>query len=384
MGGKLDIQMVPDPRRSRGFIELPWQVNAGDADWAPPLRMAVVKLLNRSNYPFFNHGDAAFFLARRGSEPVGRIAAIENKLHARTYNDGVGFFGFFECEDDPQACRALLSHAAGWVRERGYKRVRGPLNYSVNDENPGVLFEGFNGLPLILMAHNPGYYNRLLTDCGMAKAKDLYAYLVTKATMAGERFQRVMKAVRRRAPQLDIREVRLDGRGFRSDIEMMLKIFNEAWSANWGFVEVTPPEVDTIAADLKPIVDPCITAIAEIEGKPVGMMVCVPNVNEILRKIPSGRLFPTGWYKLLTGLRDIRGFRTMLMGVVPEYRNRGVDALMIDKVMQSGLAAGYEYCELSWVLEDNEAMTSLADKAGGFLYRKYRIYEADTDALIHP
>lgn len=384
MAGKLDIQLVPDPRRSREFIELPWQVNAGDADWAPPLRMAVDKLLNRAKYPFFNHGDAAFFLARRGSEPVGRIAAIDNKLHAKTYNDGVGFFGFFECDDDAEACRALLSRAAGWVRERGYTRVRGPLNYSVNDENPGVLFEGFNGVPLILMAHNPGYYNRLLTDCGMAKAKDLYAYLVTRATMAGERFQRVMKAVRRRAPQLDIREVRLDGRGFRADIEMMLKIFNEAWSANWGFVEVTPPEVDAIAADLKPIVDPCITAIAEIEGKPVGMMVCVPNVNEILRKIPNGRLFPTGWYKLLTGLRDIRGFRTMLMGVVPEYRNRGVDALMIDKVMQSGLAAGYEYCELSWVLEDNEAMTSLADKAGGFLYRKYRIYEADTDALIHP
>src|SRR5690606_28073912 len=116
MAGKLDIQLVPDPRRSREFIELPWQVNAGDADWAPPLRMAVDKLLNRAKYPFFNHGDAAFFLARRGSEPVGRIAAIDNKLHAKTYNDGVGFFGFFECEDDQQACSALLSHAAGWVR----------------------------------------------------------------------------------------------------------------------------------------------------------------------------------------------------------------------------------------------------------------------------
>ena len=384
MGGNLEIEVVSNPRASKDFIELPWRVNAGDTDWAPPLRMALSKLLNRSKYPFFNHGDAAFYVARRDGEAVGRIAAIDNKLHAKTYNDGVGFFGFFECDDDPVACRELLSRAASWVRDRGYSRVRGPLNYSVNDENPGVLFEGFNGVPCILMAHNPRYYDRLLADCGMEKAKDLYAYLVTRATMADDRFQRVMKAVRRRAPKLDIREVRLDGKGFRQDIETMLKIFNQAWSANWGFLDVTPPEVDAIAEDLKPIVDKRITAIAEFEGKPVGMMVCVPNVNEILRKIPDGRLFPTGWYKLLTGLKRIRGFRTMLMGVVPEYRNRGVDALMIDKVIQDGAVAGYQYCELSWVLEDNEAMVSLADKAGGHLYRKYRTYEADTDAIILP
>ncbi|MCA8937653.1 MAG: GNAT family N-acetyltransferase [Planctomycetes bacterium] len=384
MGSQVDIQVVTNPRAHADFIELPWRVNQGDADWAPPLRMALKKLLDTKKYPFFNHGDAAFFVAYKHGEPVGRIAAIENRLHAKTYDDGVGFFGFFECDDDEQVCRELLSRAATWVKDRGLKRVRGPLNYSVNDENPGVLFEGFNGIPLILMSHNPAYYNRLLLQCGMEKAKDLHAYLVTRQTMASERFMRVMKAVRRRAPALDLREVRLDGKGFREDITTMLRIFNEAWSANWGFLEVTPPEVDAIAEDLKPIVDPAITAIAEIDGQPVGMIVCVPNVNEILHKIPDGKLFPTGWYKLLTGLKKIRGFRTMLMGVVPEYRGRGVDALMIDKVMQSGLEAGYVYCELSWVLEDNEPMTSLADKAGGFLYRKYRIYEADTDALILP
>jgi GNAT superfamily N-acetyltransferase len=384
MGGHLELELVRDPRRSKDFLNLPWRVNAGDPDWAPPLRMAVDKLLNRAKYPFFNHGDAAFFLARRDGEPVGRIAAIENKLHARTYNDGVGFFGFFECDDDEQACRALLGEAAKWVNERGYKKLRGPLNYSMNDEAPGVLFEGFNGVPCLLMSHNPRYYDRLLRDSGLGKVKDLYAYLVTRKTMADERFQRVMKAVRRRAPKLDLREVRLDKKGFRADIVTMLKIFNEAWKDNWGFIDVTPPEVDAIAADLKPIVDPAITAIAEIDGKPVGMMVCVPNVNEVLCKIPDGRLFPTGWYRLLMGLGHIQGFRTMLMGVVPEYRNRGIDALMIDKVIQDGKVRGYQYCELSWVLEDNEGMTSLADKAGGNLYRKYRLYEADTHACILP
>jgi GNAT superfamily N-acetyltransferase len=384
MGSHIDIEVVSNPRSHADFIDMPWRVNQGDRDWAPPLRMAVKKLLDTKKYPFFNHGDAAFFMAYKHGEPAGRVAAIDNKLHAKTYKDGVGFFGFFECEDDQEVCKSLLSRAATWVRDRGYERVRGPLNYSVNDENPGVLFEGFNGPPLILMAHNPGYYNRLLCECGLSKAKDLWAYMVTRATFASDRFQRVMKAVRRRAPKLDLREVRLDGKGFREDIETMLSIFNGAWQSNWGFVEVTPPEVDAIAEDLKPIVDPKITAIAEFEGKPVGMIVCVPNVNEILLNIPNGRLFPTGWYKLLTGLGHIKGFRTMLMGVIPEYRGKGVDALMIDKVMQQGDAAGYNYCELSWVLEDNEAMTSLAGKAGGSLYRKYRIYEADTDALILP
>jgi GNAT superfamily N-acetyltransferase len=383
MGSGLEIKVLSQPARSADFIGMPWRVNTGDQDFVPPLRMAVRKLLGR-DYAFFNHGDAAFFIAYKGGEPVGRIAAIENKLHARTYNDGVGFFGFFECEDDEEVCKALLSRAANWLADRGYSRVRGPLNYSLNDENPGVLVDGFNGIPLILMAHNPRYYGRLLENCGMAGVKDLYAYLVTRATVADDRFQRVMKAVRRRAPALDLREVRLDGKGFRTDIETMLKIFNEAWSANWGFVEVTPPEVDAIAADLKPIVDPRITAIAEIDGKAVGMMVCVPNINEILRKIPDGRLFPTGWYKLLTGLKRLRGFRTMLMGVVPEYRGRGVDALMIDQVIQNGHRAGYQYCELSWVLDDNEAMNSLAEKTGGDRYRTYRLFEADTHALIQP
>lgn len=382
MSGNIEIEPVKDPRRSQEFIGLPWKIYANDADWAPPLRMALNKLLNTKKYPFFNHGSAMFFLARRNGEVVGRIAAIDNRLHTETYDDGVGFFGFFECEDDIEAAAALFDRAASWCKDRGHTRIRGPYNYSVNDENPGMLFEGFNGPPVVLMSHNPAYYPKLMGQAGFGKVKDMHAYLVTRATMAGDRFQRVMKAVRRRAPKLDMREARLDGKGFRHDINTMLDVFNQAWAGNWGFLKVTPPEVDAIAEDLKPIVEQKLTAIAEIDGKPVGMMVCVPNINEILIDIPNGRLFPTGWYKFLTGLKHINGFRTMLMGVTPDYRGRGVDALLIDKIMQDGWVKGYEYCELSWVLEDNEPMTSLAAKAGGELYRKYRLYEAAIDDLL--
>jgi len=382
MPNGLEIVSVPDPRKSREFVDMPWHINAGDPDFVPPLRMAVSKLLDRSHYPFFKIGDAAFFVARRNGQCVGRIAAIQNKLHNEVYSDRTGFFGFFECEDDTRAARALLASAARWCSERGLGCIRGPLNYSVNDECPGVLVEGFNGPPVILMSHNPRYYGRLLEQAGLRKRKDLYAYLVTRATVADDRFQRVMNAVRRRAKDVTMREVSMGG-SFLSDLRTMLDIFNEAWKDNWGFVRVTPPEADAIAKDLKPIVDPGLTGIAEIDGKPVGMIICVPNVNEVLRHIPDGKLFPTGWYTLLAGLKHVKGFRTMLMGVRPEFRNRGIDALLIDKVIQHGMRNGYNYCELSWVLEDNVAMNSLADKAGGQRYRTYRLFEATTEEFLH-
>ncbi len=176
--------------------------------------------------------------------------------------------------------------------------------------------------------------------------------------------------------------MRMSGGGFGADLAAMLDIYNQAWEGNWGFLKITDPEVKAIASDLKPIVNPAFTGIAEIDGKPVAMAVCVPNVNEILRKIPDGRLFPTGWYKLLTGLSDLRGIRTMLMGVLPEWRGRGIDAVLVDNIIQNGWASGTTYCELSWVLEDNEVMNSLAEKAGGTRYRTYRIYEAEIDELI--
>jgi GNAT superfamily N-acetyltransferase len=382
MAGKLEIQTLSDPRKSKAFMDLPRILNQGDPGWVHPLRMSQHKLLNRAKYPFFEFGDAEFYLALVDGEPVGRIAAIQNKLHNQTYNDTTGFFGFFECEDDPLVCRALLKKAAGWLDERGLTTARGPLNYSMNDECPGVLYEGDEGIPVLLMAHNPRYYKRLLESCGMGKANDLFAYLVTRETVANERFARVMRAVRRRAPALDLRSARTDGKGFREDIHTMLDTFNKAWKHNWGFVPVTESEVKAIAADLRPIVRPELTAVASIDGKPIGIAVCIPNVNEVLHRMGDGRLFPTGWWKLLNGLRNIRGMRTMLMGVIPEYRGRGVDAVLIERVISNAWDIGIEYCELSWVLEDNEPMVSLADKAGGRLYRKYRIFETDVKELL--
>ncbi|MCC6573082.1 MAG: N-acetyltransferase [Planctomycetes bacterium] len=382
MPGRLVIEAVENPRKHRDFVELAWQINGRDPDWVPPLRMELAKLLDTKNYPFFNHGSAAFFIARRYGEPVGRIAAIENRLHLEHYKDKTGFFGLFECEDDQQAAKALFHEAAGWLKTRGLEHVRGPFNYSINDENPGVLVDGWNGPPQMLMSYNPPYYGRLVESCGFGKCKDMYAYLVSPAIVKGERFARVMNAVARRAPKLEHRQIRMDGKGFKQDVNTMLDLFNQAWAGNWGFLPVTKGEVDAIVKSLSPIVNPGLTNIVMVDGKPVAFMICVPNLNEVVIKIRNGKLFPTGIFKLLAGMRKIRGFRTMLMGVIPEYRNRGIDAVMIGRIIENGTRMHQQYCELSWVLEDNEPMNSLAEKVGSIRYRTYRIYEAKVDDLL--
>ena len=386
----IEIEVVEQPHKHRDFIELAWQVNAHDRDWVPPFRMELVKLLNRKTYPFFDHGDARFLLARKNGKPAGRIVAIENRLHLEHHKDARGFFGLFECEDDLAVARELFRHAAQWLAERKLKSVIGPFNYSINDESPGILVDGFNGPPLMLMAYNPPYYGRLLGDVGLVKGKDLYAYLITEAVVRADRFRRVMAAIARRAPQIEQRELRV-GKGFKEDVEMMLKLFNICWKDNWGFIPVTPSEVDAIVVSLKQIMRPELTSIATYKGEPVAFGVCVPNLNEVLLKIRSGKLLSAlpalglgGFVDLLLGRSEIRGFRTMLMGVMPEYRNKGIDALMIGKIINSGFDLKQKYCELSWILEDNEAMNSVAEKVGGLRYRTYRLFEAPLERLLHP
>jgi GNAT superfamily N-acetyltransferase len=239
------------------------------------------------------------------------------------------------------------------------------------------------------MSHNPRYYGRLIESAGLAKAKDLYAYMITEEVLRAERFARVMNALKRRAPDIEQREINTRGAAFRQDVQLMLDMFNSAWEGNWGFVKVTPEEVAAIAADLGEIVRPEFTSIASVKGKPVAFCVCVPNMNETLIRIPDGRLttapFSLGlsaFIDLALGRSEFRGFRTMLMGVLPEYRNKGIDALMISRIIEAGLRLGKKYCELSWILEDNVAMNSLSEKVGGVRYRTYRLYEAPLARLL--
>lgn len=378
----VSIETIEKPHKNKAFFDLPWEIYKDDPVWVPPLRMAIKVQLNPDKGPFFKHGSAAFFLARKDGKAVGRIAAIDNPYYTKKFNDGAGFFGWFESIDDSEVFKALLKAASEWLNERGFTKVMGPESYSLNDENPGVLVGGFDQPPVMLLGHSPKYYQKHFEEMGFKKAQDLLTYTVTKDTLEEERYDRLSKAVLKRNPAISLRDVRFDKTGFIEDIHSVMDVFNKAWVDNWGQIDVSPAEIDVIAADMKMITKPSMTAIAEVEGKPVGVVVGAPDVNEPLKRMPSGRLFPFGWIKLLSGLKNAVGSRTLILGVDPEYRNRGIEIVLIWHVIRGFLAHGCTESEMAWILESNEGMVSLAGKVGAKLNKTYRIYEAELNGLL--
>lgn len=305
-----------------------------------------------------------------GREPVGRIAACVNHRHNEFHEEKTGFFGFFECVHDPALARVLIDAAAGWGRERGQTRLRGPMNYSTN-ETCGLLVDGFDGPPRLLMTYNPPGYAALLEACGLSKGKDLLAYWLTDANGLPERIARIADRVMKREG-FALR--RIDVRSYAEEVEVLLDIYNRSWSRNWGFVPMTPEEFRYMAAEMRPILDPDLLLVAEVNGRPVGFVLELPDFNEALIAA-RGSLFPFGLLKLLWRSRSIRYVRVITLGVVPEYRSRGLDAVLYTEIWRRGTAKGYHEGELSWILEDNVMMNRGAVELGGRVYRKYRVYE---------
>jgi GNAT superfamily N-acetyltransferase len=354
----------------REFIQLPWTVNAGDPHWVPPLRMQVRTLLDRDKHPFHRHAEVEYFLARRSGRVVGRIAAIVNHRHNEFHDERTGFFGFFEVLDDREAAAALLDAASGWLRERGMERVRGPMSFSTNEEL-GVLVEGFDHPPTILMTHNPPYYGPLLEGLGWEKAKDLLAF----RHEGGEPTERLLRGSQRIAARAGVAIRTLDMKRFRQEVELIQDIYNSAWARNWGFVPMTEAEIAFMAKELRPVVDPELCLFAELEGKAVGFSLALPDVNVALKKLPSGRLLPFGWLRLLLEMRRIRSFRVITLGLRPGHQHSGIGAGLYLRTWSEGLRKGYTSAEASWILEDNLEMVQAVEKMGWYVYKRYRIYE---------
>jgi GNAT superfamily N-acetyltransferase len=351
------------------FIAFPYALHRGDPCWTPPLRRDVRAMLCRARNPFFEHAEAEYFLARRGGEVAGRIAAVHNRLHNEFHADRVGFFGFFECADDLAAARALFDAAAGWLRARSLALMRGPASFSTNDE-AGLLVDGFDKPPVILMPHNPAYYARLVESCGFTKAKDLLAYQSTHDRLP-ERLVRAADLLRRR---YGVTSRRIDMGRFAAEVERVKRLYNRAWERNWGFVPLTDREIDHLAAQLEPIVVPELVVFAEKDGETIGFAAAIPDLNVALRKNPSGRLFP-GLLKVLWAARRTSRLRVLMLGTVPEWRGRGVDALLYKEIWEKGLARGYHWAEAGWVLEDNHPMRNGLEHMGFEVYKTYRLYE---------
>jgi GNAT superfamily N-acetyltransferase len=371
----LRVRAARDRRDLKRFVDLPYRLHARDPLWVPPLRRDVELLLSRDKNPFFEHAEAEYFLAERDGEVIGRIAAISNRLHNETHGDRVGFFGFFETVDDQAVADQLLGAAADWCRAKGHDVLRGPASFSVNDEC-GLLVDGFDTPPALMMPHNPRYYVTLIEHAGFAKAKDLWVYeggREDRYVPVPERLARGTELIRQRMG-ITIRP--LDMKNFQGEVERIKELYNAAWEKNWGFVPMTAHEIDHLAEQFKPVVIPDLVPIAEKDGKVIGFGITLPDLNVVFRPNRSGRLFPM-ILKLLWALktRKIRRARILLLGVLPEYRGKGVDAMLYHWIWTKSGERGIYWGEAGWILEDNPAMNAGLEKMTFKVYKTYRLYD---------
>jgi len=356
-------------RDLKRFIELPWDIYRDDPDWVPPLKMDMRHAFDPSRHPFHQHSEAQPFLAYRGPRAVGRICAIRNRNHEEVHGEPVGFFGFFESIDDQSVADALFDTVRGWLRDRDLASMRGPTSFSTN-EVTGLFVDGRPGPAVVMMAYNPPYYPALLDTYGFEKAKDLYAWEI--GNQPPEHLERAERAVARRA-KVTVRT--LEKSRFAEELENVRRIYNAAWEKNWGFVPMTNAEIDFMAAELKPILEPTLAVFVENqEGDTIGFGLALPDFNEALIRM-NGRLFPFGLLKALWIKRKIQRSRVIILGLLPEYRGRGIDSLLYLALLRNGTALGMRWGELSWILEDNLPMNQAIEKMGAQLYRTYRVYE---------
>jgi GNAT superfamily N-acetyltransferase len=357
-------------RERRAFIRLPWRLYAGAPCWVPPLLVGEKARFNPAKNPYYDHAEVQLFLAWRGRTPVGRIAAHVNRAHNEYWNDTVGFFGFFECIEDYAVAQALFSTAADWLRARGRTAMRGPMNFSTNEEL-GFLVEGFDKLPAIMMPYTHAYYLDLAERFGLRKVMDLLAWHIDVEIADLGRYEPLADRIRERVG-FTLRN--LNKKRFTDEVELIKRVYNDAWSRNWGFVPMTDREFEHFASEVKPLVEPACAQIAEKDGEPIGFCLSLPDVNKILARM-NGRLFPFGLLKLLLGVRRLTALRTITLGTRRAYQKRGIESVFLVEIVRRTVAAGYRTSEMGWTLEDNHMINKPLEKMGGRLDKRYRIVE---------
>ncbi|MHB9154289.1 MAG: hypothetical protein ACYC5N_01190 [Endomicrobiales bacterium] len=364
------IKTVSTKADLREFINFPWQVYKGDPNWVPPLITDITFTLTEN--PFWEHAEKALFLALDGhGRPVGRIAAVIDRNYLSFQGESTGFFGFFESFNDQATANALFDAVKTWLASNKIEKMKGPMNPSTNDES-GFLCDGFDTPPRIMMPHTPPYYLALAEGYGLKKAKELYAYDMDVSAGPEARLARLAEIVYKKTPGLVVRK--LDIKDFDNEISRAITVYNAAWEKNWGFVPWTDKEFRTVASRLKSLLLLDTTLLAEVNGKPAGMLIAVPDYNFVMQKM-DGKLFPLGLVKFMYYKNKIKALRLMIMGVVRELRQRGIEGVMYCEALKNARKRGFEKCEFSWVLDDNIMTQRAAEMMGGKLYKKYRIYE---------
>ncbi len=364
------LEKVKTKKDFRDFLRFPWKVYRKDPNWVPPLIVDVKDKLDVKKNPFFEHAERELFLARRGDEVAGRIVGIVDHNHNSFHNEKIVFFGLYESLNDVETARALLDAVAAWGRERGMNTLRGTVNISMNDEC-AFLLEGFDSPPVVMMPYNPPYYLELMDQCGLGKAKDLFAFAMSSDHDTAEKVKAIIDKIKK---ETTITCRTFNKKNLKEEAEIIKYIYNHAWERNWGFVPWTENEMNHMAKKLTQLADLDLVIIAEDRGKPIGFAFGFPDYNQILIKL-NGRLFPTGIFKLLLGRKKIKGIRALVFGILKEYRQTGASYLLYSKLEENAKANGYQWCEISWQLEDNEPINRFVASIGGNIHKKYRIYE---------
>ena len=369
----ITVKEIPDTKLS-AFVDFPYSLFKGHPFWVGELKKDTLHLL-ASGHPFWRHAERKLFMAfspgAGGEKPAGRIAAVINSQHNAFHNENCGFFGFFDCEDNPEAAAALFGAACGWLKEKGMDIVRGPVNPSTN-ETCGLLLEGFDSPPMVMMPYNPPYYLKLVEETGFAKAKDLYA---SKCVIANGFPQRLERISNRAMRGLTVSIELVDIKNFKRAVADFKDIYNSAWEKNWGFIPMTDAELDDMAMALKPILKPDYLFFAMVDGKPAGAALLLPDLNIPLAAVNGAlslfNILPFLWKMTFSMNRG----RMLTLGVKKEFRNRGLEILLIKQGLASAKKLGWEYGEVSWMLEDNDKINNAIEAVGGTIYKKYRIYE---------
>jgi len=369
----IEVRPVRTKQDLKAFIMLPFRLYKNDPNWVPPLIGDQKKFFDPRHNGYYDHSEVQLYLAWDGDKVTGRISAHTNTQHNIEHKDRVGFFGFFECEDNLEAADALFQAAVEWNKAKGMDTVRGPMNFSVNEEC-GLLVDGFDTPPYIMMTHHLPYYEKLLLNSGFHKAKDLYAFSFEVGPLP-EKIERTAQYVMKRN-SCTIRTLSKNKKQQKEDIRTVFEIYRKAWQYNWGAVPLTEGELDHLVKTLLPLVEPDLVLIAEVKGEPAGFSLSMPNYNEVL-KVMKGRTNPLTLLKAYIKSKHITTARTLTMGVIKEYQNRGIDLVMHYYSFKAGVPKGYKQAEISWVLEDNVMMIREAELFDARIHKTYRIYDIE-------
>ena len=370
---QITVSQVASRKDRDAFIKFPWQIYRDDPAWPPPLLIERKAFLDRKRHPFYRHGDATLFLAKHNGEIVGRIMASDDPNYNSLHQSNVGCFGLFDCIDNCEVAEALFRAADEWVRAKGRDEIMGPIDYSTNYVC-GLLIDGFQHPPTLLTAHNPPYYADLIERCGFSKAKDWYAWWFSESSASAKRLREIATA---RAEKEGVRIHPVNLKDMAGEARRIRAVYNQAWEKNWGFVPFTEAEFEHMAKEMKPLLIPPATLIAEIGNEPVGFVIGVPDINVALRHI-NGRLttfgLPVGLLKLLYYRTKIRTGRLVALGVVEKYRRCGIAEMLVLQVMDEAFKRGFTG-ELSMTLEDNVMVNRFIEAMGAARYKTYRIYQ---------